>query len=38
MAERNQKKVEFWQVDDAPEALGLIEREVVGLVARMIRD
>jgi protein-tyrosine-phosphatase len=26
-------KVEFWQVDDAPEALGLIEREVMGIVA-----
>jgi protein-tyrosine-phosphatase len=31
------EKVEFWHVDDAPEALGLIEREVTGLVARMIR-
>jgi protein-tyrosine-phosphatase len=30
-------KVEFWDVDDAPEVLGLIEREVMGLVARMIR-
>jgi len=31
------EKVEFWQVDDAPEALALIEQEVTGLVARMIR-
>ncbi len=30
------EKVEFWQVDDAPEALGLIEREVMGLMARLI--
>ena len=30
------EKVEFWQVDDAPEALGLIEREVMGLVARIL--
>jgi predicted translation initiation factor SUI1 len=30
------EKVEFWQVDDAPEALGLIEREVMGLVARLL--
>jgi predicted translation initiation factor SUI1 len=30
------KKVEFWQVDDAPEALALIEREVMGLVARIL--
>src|SRR6202165_1552961 len=29
-------KVEFWQVDDAPEALGLIEQEVMGLVARIL--
>jgi low molecular weight protein-tyrosine phosphatase len=28
-------KVEYWQVDDAPEVLGLIEREVMGLVARL---
>lgn len=27
------KKVEFWHVDDAPEALGLIEQEVMRLVA-----
>ena len=31
------EKVEFWQVDDAPEALGLIEQEVMGLVAPMIQ-
>jgi protein-tyrosine phosphatase len=30
------EKVEFWQVDDAPEALALIEREVLGLVARIL--
>ena len=30
------EKVEFWQVDDAPEALGLIEREVMSLVARIL--
>jgi protein-tyrosine phosphatase len=30
------EKVEFWQVDDAPEALGLIEQEVMGLVARIL--
>jgi predicted translation initiation factor SUI1 len=30
------EKVEFWQVDDAPEALGHIEREVMGLVARIL--
>jgi predicted translation initiation factor SUI1 len=29
-------KVEFWQVDDAPEALALIEREVMALVARLL--
>jgi protein-tyrosine phosphatase len=29
-------KVEFWHVDDAPEVLGLIEREVRGLVARIL--
>ena len=28
--------VEFWHVDDAPEAMGLIEREVMGLVARIL--
>jgi len=30
------EKVEFWQVDDAPQALALIEREVLDLVARLI--
>ena len=30
------EKVEFWHVDDAPEVLSLIEREVVGLTARLI--
>ena len=30
------EKVEFWQVDDAPEALALIEREVMDLVARIL--
>jgi protein-tyrosine phosphatase len=30
------EKVEFWQVDDAPAALPLIEREVMGLVARLL--
>lgn len=30
------EKVEFWIVDDAPEALGLIEQEVMGLVARLL--
>lgn len=30
------EKVEFWHVDDAPEALILIEREVMGLVARLL--
>ncbi len=29
-------KVEFWQVDDTPEALALIEREVMDLVARIL--
>ena len=29
-------KVEFWHVDDAPEVLGLIEQEVMGLVARIL--
>jgi protein-tyrosine phosphatase len=28
--------VEFWDVDDAPEVLGLIEQEVMGLTARLI--
>ncbi len=30
------EKVEFWQVDDAPEALALIEREVMDLAARLV--
>lgn len=30
------EKVEFWNVDDAPEALGQIEREVMSLVARIL--
>jgi predicted translation initiation factor SUI1 len=30
------EKVEYWQVDDAPEALALIEREVMDLTARLI--
>jgi translation initiation factor 1 len=30
------EKVEFWHVDDAPEVLGLIEGEVMGLVARIL--
>ena len=30
------EKVEFWQVDDAPEAMALIEREVMDLVARLL--
>src|SRR5438132_6210975 len=30
------EKVEFWQVDDAPEALALVEREVMDLTARLI--
>ncbi len=30
------EKVEFWRVDDAPEALALIEQEVMDLAARMI--
>lgn len=29
-------KVEFWHIDDAPEALALIEREVMSLVARIL--
>jgi protein-tyrosine-phosphatase len=28
-------KVEFWHIDDAPEVMGLIEREVLGLVAAL---
>jgi predicted translation initiation factor SUI1 len=30
------ERVEYWHVDDAPEVLGLIEREVMDLTARMI--
>jgi protein-tyrosine phosphatase len=30
------EKVEFWHVDDAPEVLDLIEREVLDLAARLI--
>lgn len=30
------EKIEFWQVDDAPEALALIESEVMDLAARLI--
>jgi predicted translation initiation factor SUI1 len=30
------EKVEFWHVDDAPEVFGLIEQEVMGLVARIL--
>jgi translation initiation factor 1 len=30
------EKVEYWQVDDAPEAVALIEREVMDLTARLI--
>jgi predicted translation initiation factor SUI1 len=30
------EKVEFWHVDDASEALAVIEREVMGLVARVL--
>lgn len=30
------ENVEFWHVDDAPEVLSLIEREIVGLTARLI--
>src|SRR5215475_1426156 len=30
------EKVEFWHVDDAPEVLGLIGQEVMGLVARIL--
>jgi len=29
-------KVEFWEVDDDPKVLGLIEREVMDLIARLI--
>ena len=30
------EKVEFWHVDDAPKVLGLIEQEVMGLIARLL--
>ncbi len=30
------EKVEFWQVDDAPEVLALIEHEIMDLAARLI--
>ena len=30
------EKVEFWHVDDAPEVLGLIEQEVMSLMARIL--
>jgi protein-tyrosine phosphatase len=30
------EKVELWQVDDTPEVLGLIEEEVMGLIARLL--
>lgn len=30
------EKVEFWHIDDAPGVLGLIEQEVMGLVARLL--
>jgi protein-tyrosine phosphatase len=30
------ERVEFWSVDDAPEALALIEREIMALTARLI--
>jgi len=30
------EKIEFWHVDDAPEVLGLIEREVMDLIARVL--
>jgi predicted translation initiation factor SUI1 len=30
------EKVEFWHVNDAPEVLGLIEQEVMSLVARIL--
>jgi translation initiation factor 1 len=30
------ERVEFWQVDDAPDALALIEQEVMGFVARLM--
>ena len=30
------ERVEFWHIDDAPGVLGLIEQEVMGLVARLL--
>jgi predicted translation initiation factor SUI1 len=30
------EKIQFWHVDDAPKALALIEREINGLVARLL--
>lgn len=30
-------KVEFWHIEDAPESLALIEREILNLTARLIR-
>jgi protein-tyrosine phosphatase len=30
------EKVEFWHVDDARDVMGLIEQEVMGLVARLL--
>jgi protein-tyrosine phosphatase len=30
------EKTEYWHVDDEPEALALIEREIMGLVARIL--
>src|SRR6266699_5250161 len=30
------EKVEYWQVDDAPEALAMIEHEIMDLAARLI--
>ena len=30
------EKIEFWHVDDAPDALPLIEREIMSLVAHML--
>src|SRR5262245_50677156 len=30
------ERVEFWHVDDAPEVLGLIEQEVMALLARIL--
>jgi predicted translation initiation factor SUI1 len=30
------ERVEYWHVDDAPDVLGLIEQEVMGLVARLL--